>query len=253
MTLSKPDTTTSSRSPSSPSYQRYCPRRKLRWLTAAARPCSAVSSSPANRVVAPEYRGRRFPVDRLAHPLTIRAGTGLGEYAFPPCHLDDSPAVILGCCRFPRPTLASSPQPRDRAGKPLVDRPSAAKRAPVKAIRGILRMRMADAMIGSFDGYVQEESPVTSINPPGKNSRPPWPDAVRRHLDGDRTAMTEIVRQVQPWLYRIARGYRLAPYAAEDVVQNTLLALLPTGRPAAGSADRGRHGCRWWRGTRPCA
>jgi RNA polymerase sigma factor (sigma-70 family) len=83
---------------------------------------------------------------------------------------------------------------------------------------------MADAMIGSFDGYVQEESPVTSINS-RKEFSAAVADAVRRHLDGDRTAMTEIVRQVSPWLYRIARGYRLAPYAAEDVVQNTLLAL----------------------------
>ena len=50
-------------------------------------------------------------------------------------------------------------------------------------------------------------------------------DAVRRHLDGDRSAMTDIVRQVSPWLNRLARGYRLSPEAVEDVVQNTLLAL----------------------------
>jgi RNA polymerase sigma factor (sigma-70 family) len=50
-------------------------------------------------------------------------------------------------------------------------------------------------------------------------------DAVRRHLDGDRSAMTDIVRRVSPWLNRLARGYRLSPEAAEDVVQNTLLAL----------------------------
>ena len=36
--------------------------------------------------------------------------------------------------------------------------------------------------------------------------------------------MTEIVLLVGPWLYRLARGYRLPAHAADDVVQNTMLA-----------------------------
>ena len=50
-------------------------------------------------------------------------------------------------------------------------------------------------------------------------------DAVRRHLDGDATAITDLVQLVRPWLYRTARGYRLPAHTADDVVQNTLLAL----------------------------
>ena len=50
-------------------------------------------------------------------------------------------------------------------------------------------------------------------------------DAIRRHLNGDQTAMTDIVRRVTPWLFRVVRGYRLSRPASEDVVQNTLLEL----------------------------
>ena len=49
---------------------------------------------------------------------------------------------------------------------------------------------------------------------------------IRRHLDGDSEAMTDLTRQVRPWLYRIARSHRLPHEMADDVVQSTLLAAL---------------------------
>ena len=49
---------------------------------------------------------------------------------------------------------------------------------------------------------------------------------IRRHLDGDPEAMTDLTRQVRPWLYHIARSYRLPHEMADDVVQSTLLAAL---------------------------
>ena len=51
-------------------------------------------------------------------------------------------------------------------------------------------------------------------------------DAVRRYNAGDERAMTDLVRWVTPWLFHICRGYRLSRPTAEDVVQNTMLALL---------------------------
>ena len=49
---------------------------------------------------------------------------------------------------------------------------------------------------------------------------------IRRHLDGDPEAMTDLTRQVRPWLFHIARSYRLPHEMADDVVQSTLLAAL---------------------------
>jgi RNA polymerase sigma factor (sigma-70 family) len=54
-------------------------------------------------------------------------------------------------------------------------------------------------------------------------------DAVRRNMAGDPTAFAELARCVTPWLLRICRGYRLSTATAEDVVQNTLLALIEHG------------------------
>ena len=51
-------------------------------------------------------------------------------------------------------------------------------------------------------------------------------DAIRRHREGDRTALTDLVRIVSPWLQAVARGFGLSHYSAEDVAQTTLLALL---------------------------
>jgi RNA polymerase sigma factor (sigma-70 family) len=51
-------------------------------------------------------------------------------------------------------------------------------------------------------------------------------DAVRRYNDGDERAMTDLVRCVTPWLFHVCRGYRLSRPTAEDVVQNTMLALV---------------------------
>jgi RNA polymerase sigma factor (sigma-70 family) len=50
--------------------------------------------------------------------------------------------------------------------------------------------------------------------------------AVQRYLGGDRDAMTDLVRRVRPWLYRIALNHGLDHHSAEDVVQETLLTLL---------------------------
>ncbi len=49
---------------------------------------------------------------------------------------------------------------------------------------------------------------------------------IRRHLDGDPEAMTDLTRQVRPWLFHIARSYRLPHELADDVVQSTMLAAL---------------------------
>ena len=49
---------------------------------------------------------------------------------------------------------------------------------------------------------------------------------IRRHLDGDPEAMTDLTRQVRPWLFHIARSYRLPYEMADDVVQSTMLAAL---------------------------
>jgi RNA polymerase sigma factor (sigma-70 family) len=79
-------------------------------------------------------------------------------------------------------------------------------------------------MITNIDRCVQKRSHATCSST-GNAFTNAVADAIRRHLDGDRSGMTDIVRQVSPWLNRLARGYRLSPEAAEDVVQNTLLAL----------------------------
>ena len=49
---------------------------------------------------------------------------------------------------------------------------------------------------------------------------------IRRHLDGDPEAMTDLTRQVRPWLFHIARSYRLPHELTDDVVQSTMLAAL---------------------------
>jgi RNA polymerase sigma factor (sigma-70 family) len=54
-------------------------------------------------------------------------------------------------------------------------------------------------------------------------------DTFRRNLAGDPVAFAELTRCVTPWLLRICRGYRLSAATAEDVVQNTLLALIEHG------------------------
>jgi RNA polymerase sigma factor (sigma-70 family) len=85
-------------------------------------------------------------------------------------------------------------------------------------------------MLASIDGSVLDRPETTTSNQ-GSTLADDVADAVRRHLDGDRSAMTEIVLRMTPLLTRIARGYRLSDYAVEDVVQNTFLALhLHVGR-----------------------
>jgi RNA polymerase sigma factor (sigma-70 family) len=49
---------------------------------------------------------------------------------------------------------------------------------------------------------------------------------LRRHLAGDREAMTDLTRQVVPWLHHVVRSYRLPGDADDDVVQSTLLVAL---------------------------
>ena len=51
-------------------------------------------------------------------------------------------------------------------------------------------------------------------------------DAIRRHLAGDRSAMTDLTRIVRPWLHHVIRGHRLPAHTVEDAVQSTLLAVL---------------------------
>jgi RNA polymerase sigma factor (sigma-70 family) len=52
---------------------------------------------------------------------------------------------------------------------------------------------------------------------------------LRAHRDGDRDAMARLVRRATPLLWHVARGFRLDTGTAEDVVQNTLLALVRHG------------------------
>jgi RNA polymerase sigma factor (sigma-70 family) len=49
---------------------------------------------------------------------------------------------------------------------------------------------------------------------------------IRRHLAGDRHAMSDLTRHVTPWLYHVVRPYRLPRDTADDVVQSTLLVAL---------------------------
>ena len=51
-------------------------------------------------------------------------------------------------------------------------------------------------------------------------------EAIRRHLAGDRSALTDLTRTVLPWLHHIVRGHRLPPHAVDDAVQSTLLAVV---------------------------
>ena len=51
-------------------------------------------------------------------------------------------------------------------------------------------------------------------------------DAIRRHLAGDRSAMTDLTRIVRPWLHHVIRSHRLPAHTVEDAVQSTLLAVL---------------------------
>lgn len=49
---------------------------------------------------------------------------------------------------------------------------------------------------------------------------------LQAYRSGDPTAMASLVRAVTPLLWHLARGYRLDSAAAEDIVQNALLALV---------------------------
>jgi RNA polymerase sigma factor (sigma-70 family) len=51
-------------------------------------------------------------------------------------------------------------------------------------------------------------------------------DILRRHLDGDPAAMTDLTRAVLPWLHHVVRTVRLPAHAVEDAVQATLLSVL---------------------------
>src|SRR5215217_5100664 len=78
-------------------------------------------------------------------------------------------------------------------------------------------------MIACLGEYAPEQS-IEADNPTGNAFSTTVAAIVRRHLDGDSTAITDLVLLVRPWLHRLARGYRLPAHAAEDVVQTTLLA-----------------------------
>jgi RNA polymerase sigma factor (sigma-70 family) len=69
------------------------------------------------------------------------------------------------------------------------------------------------------------EKAIAPANP-GKVLAGAVAEAIRRLRAGDRGAMDDLVREVRPWLYRIAVGHRLNHHSAEDVVQETLLSLV---------------------------
>jgi RNA polymerase sigma factor (sigma-70 family) len=52
---------------------------------------------------------------------------------------------------------------------------------------------------------------------------------LRAHRAGDPEAMSRLVRRATPLLWHVARGFRLDAGTAEDVVQNTMLALVRHG------------------------
>ena len=52
---------------------------------------------------------------------------------------------------------------------------------------------------------------------------------LRAHREGDAYAMARLVKRATPLLWHVARGFRLDTGTAEDVVQNTLLALVRHG------------------------
>jgi RNA polymerase sigma factor (sigma-70 family) len=78
-------------------------------------------------------------------------------------------------------------------------------------------------------------SPLPAASPPLAEH---VASCIRRHLAGDREAMTDLTRHVEPWLRRVVRSYRLPGDADDDVLQSTLLvALLQVHRlrdPACG-------------------
>ena len=51
-------------------------------------------------------------------------------------------------------------------------------------------------------------------------------EAIRRHLAGDRSAMTDLTRIVLPWLHHVVRSQRLPAHVVDDAVQSTLLAVV---------------------------
>ena len=65
-------------------------------------------------------------------------------------------------------------------------------------------------------------SPATERSPLARQVS----DAIRRHLAGDRSAMTDLTRIVRPWLHHVIRSHRLPAHTVEDAVQSTLLAVL---------------------------
>jgi RNA polymerase sigma factor (sigma-70 family) len=51
-------------------------------------------------------------------------------------------------------------------------------------------------------------------------------EIIRRHIDGEPTAMTDLTRTVLPWLHHVVRTVRLPAHAVDDAVQATLLSVL---------------------------
>ena len=86
--------------------------------------------------------------------------------------------------------------------------------------RGVLRDKK---MTCSNEGTVRKDDQSTT----GRRAlASEIADAVRRHLAGDDTAMADLVRLATRWLTYVCREYRLSTHTAEDVVQNTMLALI---------------------------
>lgn len=89
--------------------------------------------------------------------------------------------------------------------------------------------RQADSIAGRRDRRTGDRFPVS--DPPARADPAGTlagevADLIRRHRAGDPTAIDELVRRVTPWLHRIALNHRLNHHSAEDVVQETLLALV---------------------------
>jgi RNA polymerase sigma factor (sigma-70 family) len=70
---------------------------------------------------------------------------------------------------------------------------------------------------------------LSDDRPVGPAARPLWAVAARDFeawRAGDQDALERLVRRISPMLWQLARAYRLDRAAAEDVVQNTWLALV---------------------------
>src|SRR5262245_66651514 len=83
-------------------------------------------------------------------------------------------------------------------------------------------------------GARTQGGPVSTTRPEAGTSR--WAaaaDHFRHWLDGDSTALDDLVRTLTPVLWQVVRAYGLDRHQSEDVVQTTWLTLVRKSDPIA--------------------